>query len=195
MSSPATPATRAAALLFSVLSLLLVASTGCVETSVYDRTAAQLEQLGRASQQKDQQLRALEWQVVSFGQQFRESAARSDAIQRDLWAQLQQATAANAALQERLKRAESERASLASNVVGEAAVAKGNPAVQLRPDELRRLLAAVDARNTQLLERINHLEQLIQSRTAEAVARPHARPETTGVGTDVVDPWGFGSRK
>ena len=192
MSPTATPAARAAALLSAVL---LFASTGCVETSVYDRTAAQLEQAGRASQQKDQQLRALEWQVVSLGQQFRDSAARSEAIERELWAQLQQATAANAALQERLKRAESERASLASNLVEEAAVAKGSPAVQLRPDELRRLLAAVDARNTQLLERISHLEQLIQSRTAEAVARPHPRPEPTGPGTDVVDPWGFGSRK
>ena len=177
---------------------LLFGVTGCVETSVYDKAAAQLELAGRANQQKDQQLRALEWQVVSLGQQFRESAQRSEATQREIWGQLQQAAAANAALQERLKKSESERASLASNVVEEAAGgAGGKQGAQLRPDELRRLLAGVDARNAQLLERINHLEQhldqLILSRATEGGTRAHPRPEPGVI--DVVDPWGFGSRK
>jgi chromosome segregation ATPase len=174
--------------------LLLVGAAGCVETSVHEKVTAQLEQAGRANQQKDQQLRGLEWQLVSLGQQFRESAARSEAMERDIWTQLQQAAAANATLQERLKRAESERTSLTTAIVEDAAGAKGKPAgAQLRPEELRRLLAALDTRNAQLLERINHLEQLIQTRTANAGALPFTRPEPGVI--DVVDPWGFGSRK
>jgi septal ring factor EnvC (AmiA/AmiB activator) len=196
MGSPGIPVVRVAA------ALLLLGLTACVETSVYEKTAAQLEQASRASQQKDQQLRALEWQVVTLGQQFRESAARSEAMQREIWAQLQQASAANATLTEQLKKAESDRTSLAVNVAAEAAGgAKGKPpAAQLRPEDLRRLLAALDARNNQLLERINHLEQLIQAHPAGGATLPFPRPEGGAPRhepgpIDVVDPWGFGSRK
>jgi hypothetical protein len=178
-----------------LLAVALLGATGCVETSVHEKAVAQLAEAGHASQQKDQQLRALEWQLVSLGQQFRESAARSEGIQREIWTQLQQASAANATLQERLKKAESDRASLAANVAEEgSAVAKGKPqGAQLRPEELRRLLAALDVRNGQLLERINHLEQLIQARPASGATLPFPRPEPGVI--DVVDPWGFGSRK
>ncbi len=54
---------------------------------------------------------------------------------------------------------------------------------------LRRIIAATDARNAQILEELARIERLLGNREAGSRQAPRA---TTN---DVIDPWGFGSRK
>lgn len=172
---------------------LLAGATGCVETSVYERTASRLEQATRAAQQKDQQIRALEWQVVTLAQQLREAQAREAAARRELSAQVQQLTAANAALGERVKKHEEESARPPLPFPGDEKHA--GPADRRRTEDLRRMVVALAAQSTRLMERLARLEQKIDAQAAEAHGRPKpARPERTADG-DIVDPWGFGARK
>ena len=52
------------------------------------------------------------------------------------------------------------------------------------------MIAASDARNAQILEELARIERLLGQREA-ARGEPPARAITQ----DIVDPWGFGSRK
>lgn len=169
---------------------LLTGATGCVETSVYERTARQLDLASRTVQQKDQQIRALEWQVVTLAQQLREAQLRGEAAQRELSAEVQRLSAMNAALGDRVKKQEEESArALLPLEDGRA------PADRKRGEDLRRVVAALDAQNARLMERLTRLEQKIDAQAAEGRNRPKvARPERT-VDGDIVDPWGFGARK
>ena len=185
-----TPGIRFA--LAAVGASVLAGATGCVETSVYERTANQLDLARRAAQAKDQQIRALEWQVVALAQQLREEQLRGEASQRELSGRVQQLGAANAALTERVKKQEEEaRASLA--LPGDDR--RASPGERRRREDLRRVVMTLDAQNTRLLERLSRLEQKIDAQAADARKHPRAaRPERT-VDGDIVDPWGFGARK
>jgi hypothetical protein len=164
----------------------LATLSGCVETAVYEKTAAQLDAATRAGGQKDQQIRGLEWQVAVLAQQVREAELRAGAAQRELAAQLRELTAQNAALAERLKKEEEDR----RRIAGELSADDGKK----RPEDLRRLIAAVDAQNARLMERLGRLEQKIDARAGEERA-PHKGPGTgRTIDADIVDPWGFGAR-
>lgn len=171
------------------LALVAPALVGCVESSVYERAAAQVDAGARAAQQKDQQIRMLEWQAAVLGQQLREAQLREAAALRDLGAQVRELAAANAALQERVRREEEERARL-----GAATEDPKGPGDR-RAAELRRMTAALDAQNARILDRLRRLEAKIDARAGEARGRggDAARPAPGDGG--VIDPWGFGARK
>jgi septal ring factor EnvC (AmiA/AmiB activator) len=158
--------------------------TGCVETAVYEKTAAQLDASMKAAAQKDQQIRGLEWQVAVLAQQVREAELRAGAAQRETAAQLRELAAQNAALMERIKKEEEDRRRLVSEVAADDG--------KKRPEDLRRLLAAVDAQNARLLERLGKLEQKIDARGVEAPRKAPGSGRT--IDADIVDPWGFGAR-
>jgi len=168
---------------------LLAGATGCVETSVYDKTAGQLDLASRSVQQKDQQIRALEWQVVMLSQQLREAQLRGEASQRDLGGQVAQLGAQNAACAERVKAAEAARERLSSFMAADegAPTSGGRP----RPDELRRLAAALDAQSAKLMERIGRLEQKIDAHAAEARSQPHKPPPDPNADGRAINPWGI----
>ena len=174
--------------------LLPLGPLGCVETGIYEKTASQLEEVRRASARKDEEIRAYQWQAAALGQQLRDAQARGEALQRELSTQVQQLTASNASLTERLKKVESERTALAlAASEPPPATRDGRPlAASLRPEDLRRMIAATDARNAQIVEELARIERLLGSapRAAPVESRSQAAQ-----GGDVVDPWGFGSRK
>jgi hypothetical protein len=176
-------------LLVCLSGVVALASTGCVEAAAYEKTAAELEQARRVAAYKDQQIQALQWQLAVLGQQLREAQQRSDAQQRELASRLQQLGEMNADLAGKLKDAELRRQPFE---VADESPPKG-PA---KPEELRRMIAAVDARNAQLAESIARIERLLLGRRpipASAPAPTDDRPRA--VTGDLVDPWGFGSRK
>lgn len=172
----------------------LAGAPACVETAVYERTAAQLDQATRSGQQKDQEIRALQWQVMNLAQQLRESQLRGEAAQRELAAQVQQLAAANSALGEKVKKQEEDAGRPPLPFPGDEKGAA--PADRRRTEELRRLVTALDAQNARLMERLARLEQKIDAQAQDAKGRPKAagRQERT-VDGDIIDPWGFGARK
>jgi hypothetical protein len=177
------------ALLLSLSTVLAFGTAGCVESAVYDKATSQLDQARHLATQKDEQIRTYEWQLATLGQQLRDAQGRSDAVQHELHAQVQLLTAESASLAERLKKLESERASwLATAGEATARDGKGGP----RPDELRRLIAANDARNAQIADELARIERLLGNGGRARGGDDAPRRPTAG---DVVDPWGFGSRK
>jgi hypothetical protein len=171
------------------LSILLVtvSTAACAEVGLNDRGASQLDEARRALERKDLEVRAYQWQLGMLAQQLREGQARSDALQRELFAQVQQLTAQNASLAERLKKAESDRAALAAapgDAVGRGQDARSNV------EALRRVLAASDAHNAQIAEELARIAKILGAKPPADAGTPR-----TPAGIDVVDPWGFGSRK
>jgi chromosome segregation ATPase len=169
---------------------LLTGTTGCVETSIYEKTAGQLDLASKSIQQKDQQIRTLEWQVGVLSQQLREAQLRGEAGQRELGGQVAQLGAQNAACAERVKASEEARERLATLMAATdqgAAGQGGHP----RPDDLRRLAAALDAQNAKLMDRIGRLEQKLDAHAAEGRSQPpKPSPERSGGGTPG-NPWGI----
>ena len=176
-----------------VLASTLVAA-GCVETGTYEKAVSDLGQARHAGARKDEELRAYQWQVSVLEQQLRDAQQRSDALRQDFFTQVQQLTAANASLGERLNKVTSERAALTLALSSESTKPEGRDGKVIprdgSPDALRRMLAAADARNAQILEVLQRLERLLGARPAgDAPSINH--PEAAA---DVLDPWG-GSRK
>jgi DNA repair exonuclease SbcCD ATPase subunit len=169
--------------------LVALGAAGCVESATYDKAASELDQARRAGQQKEQQVRALEWQLATLGQQFREAQIRNEASQRELAQRLQQLNAANESLEVRLKKEESHRPSVPFPVQEEPLPAVG----RARPDDLRRLMTALEARNVQLVEALARIEKLLAARGEQD--RRAAGSATSPPLGEVVDPWGFGTRK
>ena len=177
------------AILVCLSGLLALGSSACVETAAYEKTAAELDQARRVVAYKDQQIQAFQWQLTVLGQQLREAQQRGEAQQRDLAARLQQLGDANAELAQKLKEAEAHK--------DPSPVAEEPPqraAAPTRPEDLRRMIAAVDARNAQLAESLARIERIL------ARGGPHpdddrAQRARGNVSGDLVDPWGFGSRK
>ena len=142
--------------------LLPLGSTACVETGIYEKAVSQLEEAKHAAARKDEEIRAYQWQAAALTQQLREAQARTEALQRDLFTQLQQLTVSNASLTERLKKVESERAALAlAASEPPPATRDGKPVPGLRPEDLRRMIAATDARNAQIVEELARIERLL----------------------------------
>jgi chromosome segregation ATPase len=160
-------------------------AAGCVESSVHAKTTADLEEARRAAAQKDQQLRAFEWQLGGAWQQMQAMHQKNEAAQRELAAQVHQLSATNAQLADRLKKAEAQLA--AAPPEADDPKGKKAPLARLRPEDLRRIEATVDARNGQIVEILTRIEKLLHD-------KPHP-PARGHSGGDVLDPWGFGSRK
>jgi chromosome segregation ATPase len=163
--------------------LVGVLLAGCAETVAPEH--AQFEEARRLLDRRDVEVRAYQWQLATLAHQLEEGRARSDAIQRELMVQVRDLTATNAALGERLKRAESDRAAL-------AALPEGTKGPRDNVEALRRVLAASEAQNARVAEELGRLSKLLAARNGgEAGTAPSAGRPTI----DVVDPWGFGSRK
>jgi septal ring factor EnvC (AmiA/AmiB activator) len=162
-------------------------TSACADSATSDKTAHDLEDARRAVDRKDVEIRAYQWQLATLSQQLRDGQARSDALQRELFARVQQLTAESASLSERLKTAESQRAQLAA--APDAGPRSGRDDGRT-VDALRRVLAASDARNAQIVEELAHIARLLGGK-----APPSDTPSKPAAAADVVDPWGFGSRK
>lgn len=177
--------------------LLAVGATGCVETGLYERAALDLDGARRDNAQKDQQIRALQWQLGSAGQQIQAITQQDAATIGDLERRVQGASVANQALAERLKIREQEAQKLAAAVARaeDDASAKHAPpgsTVRLRPEDLKRIEAAVGSRDAEVSKLLARVEKLLGDRAARA-ARPGERPPRVLDG-DLVDPWD-GDRK
>jgi hypothetical protein len=171
---------------------LALATAGCVESGTYEKAQAELVDAHRAAAQKDQQIRVLQWQLAVLDQQFRAAEAHNESVQQGLSAEMQRVAAANSELNERLSKAERERAALQAAAGAEKdlkSVHFGRDG-ELRSEEVRRLLVTLDARNAQVLEEMARIERLLGKR--DAVPR---EPPARASSADVIDPWGFGSRK
>jgi hypothetical protein len=165
-------------------------ATACVETATYEKAESQLDEARRAGAQKDQQVRVLQWQMATLDQQLRVAEQRSEAAQQKLYAQVQQLVAQNGELAERLSKEERERTALLAAGAASLPTGKDAKSAAARPEDLRRLIAAFDARNAQILEELARIERVLGNRSHGDA--PRDRPSSMG---DVVDPWGFGSRK
>jgi chaperonin cofactor prefoldin len=171
----------------ATIALLLAGEAGCVEAAVHEKTARELDSAMRASAYKDQQIRGLAWQVSALQAELGRARAESLARQQELAQRLDRTTAERAACAEELARVEAARRELQASLPG--ADAKGGRG---RPDDVRRLRATLEAQNAKLLERLDRLERKLAASPASP-GRP--APKASHAVGDVVDPWGFGSRK
>jgi DNA repair exonuclease SbcCD ATPase subunit len=173
--------------------VLAIGAAGCVETAAYEKAAAELDQARRTAAYKDQQIQAYQWQIAVLGQQLREAQARSEAQQRELGSRLQQLGEANAELAGKLREAEARRVPFPPAEEPPPPTGKPRPDDKARVEDLRRMIAAVDARNAQLAEAVARIERILSRSHPEA--EPPRKPPPQAAPADLVDPWGFGSRK
>jgi uncharacterized protein YlxW (UPF0749 family) len=164
--------------------LAITVASGCADALPAERSAPQLEDARRTLDRKEVEIRAYQWQLATLAQQLRDGQQRSDALEKELHAQVQQLIAANATLAERLKHAESDQLAAAS--AGRPG-ARGDGAAAA--DAVRRMLAASDAHNAQIVSELARIARALGAKPTEG---PGAKAPA---GEDVVDPWGFGARK
>lgn len=180
----------------AILLSIPFATTACVEANVHEQTQHKLAEVERTLSSREAESRAYQWQVGTLAQQLRESQQRTDALQRELHAQIKELAATNAALAERLKKLEGERAALILATSNEAAAQARDGKAAVRPEDLRRMLAAADARNAAILDTLLRMERLMGAPAASPKTPGEAAPPgRLGPPADVIDPWGFGSRK
>jgi uncharacterized membrane protein YccC len=180
-----------------------LAQAACVDNAVHESTVQKLEEARRSLAVRETEIKAYQWQLATVAQQIQESQARSDAREKELYAQLRDLAATTAALGERLKKVESEGAAMAlasSAPAGDPGRDGRDVRPSLRPDELRRLFAAADARNALVLEQLARIERLLSGGPggpgAPALPAANTVPRRPPLpGADVRDPWGFESRK
>ncbi|MFO0760679.1 MAG: hypothetical protein U0359_29645 [Byssovorax sp.] len=174
-----------------LLGLLVTAAplTGCAETMGADKIAMERDQARLAAAQRDQWIRALEWQLAAQRSDAEVTRQRSEGFLRELWTRTLELAAQNAALAEQLKKAEADRAALAAQNAGEGARdPRGRAAAGgARPDDLRRVQAGIEARITKLEDQLTRIEVLVKESRAKD-ARPPGRPLSPTL-EDVVDPW------
>jgi TolA-binding protein len=168
--------------LVALLGLVVAsAGTGCSEALSAERLAPQLEDARRSVEAKDVEIRAYQAQVATLVQQLHDGQQRSDALEKELRAQIQELVASNATLKERLKPTESAELAIA---------ALGGPGARLDNatlDAVRRLFAASEARNAQILAELRRIARANSASAGDgASAKPRQGPP---------DPWGFGARK
>jgi hypothetical protein len=168
-----------------VVSLVMVA---CVESGPEVR---QIEDARRALDRRDVEARAYQWQLAVLGQAMREAQQRADARERDLFAQVRELAAEKAALTERLKKAESELTSISAAPPADGLGKGGRDDARASAEALRRVIASSDARNAQIVEELARIARVLASNQKQ----PDATPPKAPPAADVVDPWGFGSRK
>jgi len=177
--------------------LIASGATGCVETGLYEKAALDLDGARRENLQKDQQIRALQWQLAAAGQQVQLVAQQDAAVLADMEHRTQAAIAANQALAARVTAKEQEAARLTVAVAQaeEDASAKHGPpgpTVRLRPEDLKRIEAAAGSRDAEVTRLLARVEKILGDRAAR-VAHPGERPPRV-VDGDLVDPWD-GDRK
>lgn len=177
--------------------LLTSGVTGCVETGLYEKAALDLDGARRENLQKDQQIRALQWQLAAAGQQVQSIAQQDAAVLAEMERREFSAIAANQALTARVTAKEQEAARLTLAVARaeeDAAVKHGppGPTIRLRPEDLKRIESAAGSRDPELTKLLTRVEKILGDRAAR-VARPGERPPRVLDG-DLVDPWD-GDRK
>ena len=177
--------------------LLAAGATGCVETGLYEKAALDLDGARRENAQKDQQIRALQWQLAAAGQQMQSMSAQDAAVLADVERRATEALTANQALAALvlLKEQEAEKLSLAVARAEEEAAAKHGPpgpTARLRPEDVKRIEAAASSRDAEVAKLLVRVEKLLEDRAAHA-PRTGERPQRVLDG-DLVDPWD-GSRK
>jgi small-conductance mechanosensitive channel len=180
-----------------VAALLAAGPTGCVETGLYEKAALDLDGARRENGRKEQQIRELQWQLASAGQQLQALSQRDAAALASLDRRVQEASAANRALAERLKTREQEAEKLTLAVARaeeEASAKRGppGPTHRLRPEELKRIEDAAGSRDAEVSKLLARVEKLLENRAAR-VAGPGGRP-SVGVDGEIIDPWN-GDRK
>lgn len=180
-----------------VVGLLAAGATGCVGSAAYEKAAFDLDTSRRENVLKEQQIRALQWQLASAGQQMQAISQQDAVVLADLDRRVQEATTANRALAERLKEREQEAAKLTLAVARaeEEAASRHSPTgptLRLRPEELRRIEVAASARDPEMSKLLGRLEKILSERSAR-VAVPGERPPRV-VDGDLIDPWS-GDRK
>jgi hypothetical protein len=170
--------------------LLALGVSACVESGP---EVQKLEDARRALDRKDVEIRAYQWQLAVVGQSLREAQQRGDARERELVAQVQQLVAERATLAERLKKAETDLASMSAALPSESTGKGGREDTRANAEALRRIIIAADARNAQIVEELARIARQLGARSpagaGEAVTKGPSPAQ------DVVDPWGFGSRK
>jgi hypothetical protein len=169
---------------------LALGVSACVESGP---EVQKLEDARRALDRKDVEIRAYQWQLAVLGQALREAQQRGDARERELTVQMQQLVAERAALAERLKKAETDLASISAALPSDATGKGSRDDARGNAEALRRIIIAADARNAQIVEELGRIARALGARSTasggDAVTKgPSPAP-------DVVDPWGFGSRK
>lgn len=180
-----------------VTALLAAGATGCVETGLYEKAALDLDGARRENGLKEQQIRALQWQLASAGQQLQALSQQDAVALASLDRRVQEAAAANRALAERLKTREQEAEKLTLAVARaeeEASAKRGpqSPTLRLRPEELKRIEDAASARDAEMSKLLARVEKLLGDRAAR-VAAPGERSQRIIV-DDLIDPWN-GDRK
>lgn len=176
-----------------VTALLAAGATGCVEAAVYEKTALDLDGARRDNALKEQQIRALQWQLASAGQQVQAISQQNAAVLADFDRRLQETAAANRALAERVKAKEQEAEKLSLDVARaeeEASSKHGPPGAtaRLRPEDLRRIEAAASSHDAEVIKLFARLEKILSDRAHTPA------PGQRMVDSDLVDPW-QGDRK
>ena len=180
-----------------VVALLAAGATGCVESGLYEKATRDLDVSRRENGQKEQQIRALQWQLASAGQQMQAISQQDAIVLADLDRRVQEATAANRALAERLKTREEEAEKLKLAVARaeeEASAKRGppGPTVRLRPEDLKRIEAAASSRDPEVSKMLARMEKILSDRAARAATAGERSPRF--VDTELIDPWN-GDRK
>lgn len=160
--------------------LLALASVGCSEAASQER--AQLEQAQRSVWERDNKIRALEWQLTATWQEKQAADQRHDAALRELNERVLQLSSSNAALVERLRQADAK-----PMFPPDDPNAKKTPG-HLSNADLRRVEALIDEKNKPVNEALRRIERQMNER-----AKGEQRQGRQVV--DVLDPWGFGERK
>lgn len=178
--------------------LLAAGVTGCVETGLYEKAALNLDGARRENLQKDQQIRALQWQLAAAGQHVQALAQQDAATIAEMEHRVQEDSAANRVLAARVAAKEQEAAKLtlavarAEEDAASAAHGPAGPSARLRPEDLKRIEAAASGRDAEVTKLLARIEKILADRSARA-ARPGERPQRV-VDGDLVDPWD-GDRK
>lgn len=182
-----------------VAALLASGVMGCVETGLYEKAALDLDGARRESLRKDQQIRALQWQLAAAGQQVQSMAQQDAAAIAEAERRAQESATANRLLADRLtaKEQDTARLTLAVQRAEEDAATSSKhgppgPTARLRPEDLKRIEAAAGGRDADLTKLLARVEKILADRAARG-ARPGERPQRVVEG-DLVDPWD-GERK
>jgi mevalonate kinase len=168
-------------------------SIGCVDSTALDKTTNELDQIRRSEAQKDQQIQALQWQVGALGQRFQAAATQVESERRETDKKLADLAAENHDLAEKLRMKQDEAVRLAAAVRDAEDLASQKPGAggggaRLRPEDVRRIEAAVAARDAELSKTLARIERLLAQRSGGS-DRAQERPART-IGSDLTDPWG-----
>jgi hypothetical protein len=163
-----------------LLVFLALLSGGCAEGGLFESAPTAPEYV--RAERRDAQLLAYRSQLATLAHQLRDEQQQNYALERDLFAQLEQVHEANQSLAERVEALESERTVPApATPPGKGARDDASSA-----ETLRRALAVASARDARLAEELARLARML----APGAPNP---PPPAAPAVDLVD--AFGSRK